>query len=61
MLTSINLEESQYKEFKVDCFNNKINLTNFVDTCIKFFLSESQFRDKIVNKINYLQISGSLL
>jgi hypothetical protein len=47
--TTVKIETYHYKEFKVLGIRNNITLQDFVDKCLRLYVSESSFRETINN------------
>lgn len=57
-LTSVNILEDKYKEFKVITINEPINLQKLVNRAIDLYMSDEDFKKKI-NEHNNLSSSNS--
>jgi len=59
-LTSVKVEPPLFDEFKVASIRTKIPLQKLVDRSMYLFLTDSDFRSKIMNQFT-LSLSGSVI
>lgn len=57
-LTSVNLIDSVYRQFKIVSFQNDTTLQRIVNRCLELYATDEDFR-KLVDDTTHLQISGS--
>lgn len=51
-LTSVELDEELLSSFKVRCIGDKFSLQKLVSRSIFLYLTDKEFRDRILNQIN---------
>ena len=56
--TTVKIEKNLYNDFKVQGIRSGSTLQEFVDTCVKLYVSNEPFRE-IVNNFSKQQLSDS--
>jgi hypothetical protein len=51
-LTSVKIQNDLFEEFKVECVRRKFTFQKLADRAIYLFLTDEDFRKKIVNQTN---------
>ena len=54
-LTSVQVDSDVYTEFKIQCIKYKFSLQKLNDRCISLFVTDEEFRKKILNYTNKVQ------
>ena len=49
-LTSVKVDAKLFEDFKIECVRRKYTLNKLVNTAIKLYLEEEDFRKKLHNK-----------
>lgn len=49
LLTSVNVDKKNHREFKVMCIENNITFQKLVNVAMEMYLTDSKFR-KLINK-----------
>ena len=49
-LTSVKVDAKLFEDFKIECVRRKYTLNKLVNTSIKLYLEEDDFRKKLHNK-----------
>ena len=49
-LTSVKVDAKLFDDFKIECVRRKYTLNKLVNTAIKLYLEEEDFRKKLHNK-----------
>jgi hypothetical protein len=47
--TTVKIPETLYNDFKVLGIRHKISLQSLVEKCVNLFVSNSEFRDQVIN------------
>lgn len=51
-LTSVKVDSDLFQEFKILCIRHKFSLQKLNDRCIHLFLTDDEFREKILKHTN---------
>jgi hypothetical protein len=54
-LTSVKVDSDVFNEFKIQCIKYKFSLQKLNDRCISLFVTDEEFRKKILNYTNKVQ------